>query len=328
MSDIDAHVASNSPALTPVKLVHTQTSLNSEGNSDNDSNELREDIEITIDQADAWGFGGRGSNATAQNVAAMPVHKDSEVYNMNHRRRGLAIVFNHKHFDPRLQLKQRNGTDADRDNLRQTLNLLDFTVNVYNDASYKEMEAILQAAAEENHADADCIVVCVLSHGELGILYANDQPYKPDRLWSYFNAEKCPSLAGKPKLFFVQACQGDQLDTGVKLKNVAYTETDAGNVASYKIPSHADFLIAYSTIPGFYSWRNTTAGSWFVQSLCHVLSRTGTTHDLLSNMTRVARRVAFEFQSNTPGDYMMHEKKQIPCITSMLTRDIFFHRKQ
>ena len=66
MSDIDAHVASISPALTPVKLVHTQTSLNSEGNSDNDSNELREDIEITIDQADAWGFGGRGSNATAQ----------------------------------------------------------------------------------------------------------------------------------------------------------------------------------------------------------------------------------------------------------------------
>ena len=38
-------------------------------------------------------------------------------------------------------------------------------------------------------------------------------------------------------------------------------------------------------------------------------------------------QVAFDFQSNTPGDYMMHEKKQIPCITSMLTRDIFFFRK-
>ena len=38
-------------------------------------------------------------------------------------------------------------------------------------------------------------------------------------------------------------------------------------------------------------------------------------------------QVAFDFQSNTPGDYMMHEKKQIPCITSMLTRDIFFSRK-
>ena len=62
-------------------------------------------------------------------------------------------------------------------------------------------------------------------------------------------------------LFVLQACQGDQLDHGV---NMTRTETDAG-AASYKIPNHADFLIAYSTIPGFYSWRNTTAGSWFVQ---------------------------------------------------------------
>ena len=61
--------------------------------------------------------------------------------------------------------------------------------------------------------------------------------------------------------------------------------------------------------------------------MCHVLQRTGTTHDLLSNMTRVARKVAFDFQSNTPGDYVMHEKKQIPCITSMLTREIIFQRK-
>jgi len=228
-----------------------------------------------------------------------------------------------------LSLKIRNGRDADRDNLRNTLRQLDFDVKVHNDLSYKDMERVLEEAANDDHSDADCILVCVLSHGELGILYANDQPYKPDRLWSHFNAERCPSLAGKPKLFFVQACQGDQLDAGVKLKDmrrVSYTETDA-NATCYKIPSHADFLIAYSTIPGFYSWRNTTAGSWFVQSLCHVLQRSGTTHDLLSNMTRVARRVAFDFQSNTPGDYMMHEKKQIPCITSMLTRDIFFRRK-
>jgi hypothetical protein len=45
---------------------------------------------------------------------------------------------------------------------------------------------------------------------------------------------------------------------GVKM--VHNTETDAKSM-SYKIPSHADFLIAYSTIPGFYSWRNTTAGT-------------------------------------------------------------------
>merc|ERR1712018_769674 len=104
------------------------------------------------------------------------------------------------------------------------------------------------------------------------------------------------------------------------------TQTDS-SAMSYKIPTHADFLIAYSTIPGFYSWRNTSAGSWFVQALCHVLQRSGADKDLLSNLTRVARKVAFDFQSNTPGDFVMHEKKQIPCITSMLTRGIFFTSK-
>ena len=44
-------------------------------------------------------------------------------------------------------------------------------------------ERILEETSNENHADADCILVAVLSHGELGILYASDQPYKPDRLW-------------------------------------------------------------------------------------------------------------------------------------------------
>merc|ERR1712080_442776 len=170
-------------------------------------------------------------------MGATPVAKDSEVYNMN--RRGLALVFNHKHFDVRLSLKIRNGRDADRDNLRNTLRQLDFDVKVHNDLSYKDMERVLEEAANDDHSDADCILVCVLSHGELGILYANDQPYKPDRLWSHFNAERCPSLAGKPKLFFVQACQGDQLDAGVKMVN--NTETDAKSM-SYKIPSHADFL--------------------------------------------------------------------------------------
>ena len=41
---------------------------------------------------------------------------------------------------------------------------------------------------------------------------------------------------------FVQACQGDQLDNGVRL--VSKTETDGASM-SYKIPTHADFLIVY-----------------------------------------------------------------------------------
>ena len=28
------------------------------------------------------------------------------------------------------------------------------------------------------------------------------------------------------------------------------------------LPTEADFLYAYSTVPGYYSWRNSARGSW------------------------------------------------------------------
>jgi len=277
------------------------------------------------DRLDArWFSRGTASPGRPQGVP-MPTEKDASHYNMGHRKRGKAYIFNHMNFDPRMQLKPRNGTNCDRDNLRVCLRQLDFDVEVHNDLPFKDIERILEQSSMEDHSDADCILVTVLSHGELGILYASDQPYKPDRLWTHFTADKCPTLAGKPKMFFIQACQGDQLDHGTRMTSQR-TGTDAGST-TYKVPNHADFLIAYSTIPGFYSWRNTTAGSWFVQALVHILQSEAHSRDLLSMMTRVSRKVAYDFESNVPGDYGMHMKKQIPCVTSMFTRDLVFTRK-
>lgn len=151
---------------------------------------------------------------------------------------------------------------------------------------------------------------------------------------------------------FLKACQGDRLDAGTTMLP-RITETDSPSAVAYKIPTHADFLISYSTVPGhkptiylenelysfvnftlrflfstgFYSWRNTTNGSWFVQALCYVLSERGREDDLLSLMTTVSRIVSIGFESNTPQDSNMHQRKQIPCVTSLLTRKIYFKRK-
>lgn len=158
-------------------------------------------------------------------------------------------------------------------------------------------------------------------------------------------------------MFFIQACQGDNLDRGVTLSR---TEHD-GHPGSYRIPIHADFLIAYSTIPGrttilliyfifnhywffvlfekkinllifcvyvgFYSWRNTTRGSWFIQALCEELQESQYKADLMTLLTFVNQRVALDYESNCPDSTLMHRQKQIPCITSMLTRLILFSPK-
>lgn len=58
--------------------------------------------------------------------------------------------------------------------------------------------------AEADHSDSDCLVVVVLSHGASGKLYAKDYGYPPDTLWTPFAGDKCPTLAGKPKIFLIQ----------------------------------------------------------------------------------------------------------------------------
>ncbi|XP_030369561.1 caspase [Scaptodrosophila lebanonensis] len=257
-------------------------------------------------------------------VARMVTERHAAEYNMRHKHRGMALIFNHEHFEVPT-LKSRAGTNVDCENLVRVLKQLDFDVTVHKDCRFKEIKRLIDWAASQDHSDNDCILVAVLSHGELGYIYSKDTQYKLDNIWSCFTANHCPSLAGKPKLFFIQACQGDRLDTGVTM---AKTETDGDSSMSYKIPIHADFLIAYSTIPGFYSWRNTTRGSWFMQSLCAELAANGKRLDILTLLTFVNQRVAVDFESCTPDTPEMHQQKQIPCITTMLTRILRFSDKQ
>lgn len=57
-------------------------------------------------------------------------------------------------------------------------------------------------AASKDHRDNDCVVVIVLTHGEIGRLQARDGAYDVSDIWEPFLS--APSLVGKPKLFFVQ----------------------------------------------------------------------------------------------------------------------------
>ena len=56
----------------------------------------------------------------------------------------------------------------------------------------------------EFHEISDSLVILFMSHGEDGILYGRDGSFKIDTLFDDFKSDNCPSLAGKPKMFFIQ----------------------------------------------------------------------------------------------------------------------------
>lgn len=72
-------------------------------------------------------------------VANMPVERYASEYNMKHGKRGMAIIFNHEHFEV-LSLKSRAGTNVDCENLKNTLDRLHFDVTVYKDYRFNEIQ--------------------------------------------------------------------------------------------------------------------------------------------------------------------------------------------
>lgn len=256
--------------------------------------------------------------------STMPVSKDSPEYNMNHQRRGYCIIFNHEEFT-RNNMPPRKGSQFDAVRLETTFTGLGFSVQVYNDLDCDKIKSRIIELASTDHTMCDAVVIVVLSHG-MGSSYimSHDYPYPVDMLWTPFTPDRCPSLAGKPKLFFIQACRGDKLDGGVRLIN--QTETDnASNM--YKIPTMADFLIAYSTAEGFYSWRNPQSGTWFIQSLCEVLDEEGAKLDLSTLLLKVSRKVALDYESFNDLCPWQHQQKQVPQIISTLIRHCYFKPK-
>ncbi|KAM8924369.1 caspase-7 [Pelodytes ibericus] len=245
-------------------------------------------------------------------------------YKMNYGRLGRCIIINNKNFEAKTGMCIRNGTDKDAGDLFRCFKSLGFDVTVYNDRSCEEMERLLQNVAQQNHNDSACFACVLLSHGEEGLIYGTDGSMAIKTLTTLFRGDKCRSLVGKPKLFFIQACRGSEFDEGIQTDSGPANdslETDAN--PRYKIPVEADFLFAYSTVPGYYSWRNPGRGSWFVQALCSILNEHGKELEIMQILTRVNYMVATSYESWS-DDPRFSEKKQIPCVVSMLTKELYF----
>lgn len=64
-------------------------------------------------------------------------------YKMNHKNRGLCLIFNHESFlDKSLGL--RRGTQVDRDRLHKTFTALDFDVRIFDNPSEVTIRGILK----------------------------------------------------------------------------------------------------------------------------------------------------------------------------------------
>ena len=202
------------------------------------------------------------------------LYKRLEEYDMMNDPHGDCIIFSN-HFDVTVKasnsenlLRCRKGTEVDEQVLKETFEFLRFNVTIYRNCSGEEMKKIFQEyASQKEQKDNDCFICCILSHGYEGGVYGNDgTAVSTKSIKNIFSGDNCPYLVTKPKLFFIQACQGEQ-DSGL-----AWLERDGG-LSPYKlspcmtenggfdlswteekenIAADADILVFMATTPGTY----------------------------------------------------------------------------
>jgi Caspase domain len=73
----------------------------------------------------------------------------------------------------------------------------------------QDIEDACKSERGQLSVDDTAFVFCILSHGANGTVYGADgRPLGIENLISLFDGKQCEVLRDRPKIFFIQACQG------------------------------------------------------------------------------------------------------------------------
>lgn len=226
-------------------------------------------------------------------------------------------------------MPQRIGSDLDADKLMDLFNnFLKFKVKKVDDVTEDELYQTLRQLQTEDHQRYSAFVLILLSHGDKGgVVYCSDgAPITIKKISEFFTAANCPSLINKPKLFFVQACRGQQPNQVVEItrqQSISYqarpmVRTDGiGEKLSAvdTTPNLADFLFSFATVDNCTAMRDMREGSWYVNELVGAIREFAKSADISYILTKVADRVS---------QYEHDGETQVPELTLQLRKKLKF----
>ncbi|XP_061770922.1 caspase-2 isoform X1 [Nerophis ophidion] len=281
-------------------------------------------------------------------------HRETS-YRMTSSPRGLALVISNVTFNPCTapDLDTRKGGEVDDEVLRKVFTELDYMVTVHRDLTAEDMKTCIETFRRRpDHRTMDSCVLCLLSHGVEGAVYGTDgQLLQLEWVFEAFDNARCPLLQNKPKMFFVQACRGDDLDSGVeqidgpgRTSSPSCEQRDAGREGTedagsrqggelglprIKLPQRSDMICGFATLKGqricTAAMRNTKRGSWYIQELNTALRRRAADTHLADILVQVNGRIK-EREGYAPGT-SHHRCKEMSEFTSSFCKDLYFFPK-
>ena len=253
----------------------------------------------------------------------------SGYYPMQSKKHGVCLIINNKTFkDPKH--RERKGTDRDEYNLIETWRYLGYHVEVRREATLRKIMDIFYDIDDmldrikkkmKSQVTNDSFVCCILSHGNKFCIYSSDsKEVKIDYLERALGASAV--LLDKPKIFFIQACQGEGLGT-TPITSKLHTDM-SGLQADGEIQTtrRSDVYISYATAQGDQSYRHIEKGSWFIGVVCRTLCEESKQSSLNELQKFINKGVADDVDhvfATAVGEY-----RQQPSCSDQLRRNVHF----
>ena len=186
------------------------------------------------------------------------------------------------------KLLHRKGGEQDSILLKNLFTSLNFDVMIFENVNKETMTGILNDfSTSVDHSDYKFFACIIMSHGRLGEVFTSDGlSYRILDIADFFSGRRCKTLLGKPKMFFIQACQGPAIH-------------DTVQHAESLVPGDPYFLMSYSTLPGIISYRDSRLGTLYIQALVNQLSKP---NELDRALRLVTREVKTELEKKRQRD--------------------------
>ena len=283
-----------------------------------------------------------------------------EKYKMKSNPHGIALVISNTRFTNGSRLSCRESALVDEERVTTIFETLKYTVILLRDLTAAQMVEAFQLVVGKMTFDSfsqsvqevwrrrgyngdtitksnDSFVCCLLSHGGRGVVYGIDRSCFGIELEDFskiLGPQACPLLSGKPKMVFIQCCQGENTavpavvegDGPSHLFEHKRVHRDGSSIVT--ITEKSDFCISYASVCNEKSYRSQytdltkhreKGGSWYIHALHEaIITRHVRSIPLL---TTVINRLVTEKEEVDEDNTVL---KQCPVVKSTLRYDVHF----
>ena len=277
------------------------------------------------------------------------VYPRSKYSGGNSKPHGLALIITNGKFQG---LPQRLCAKVDEERLERCLSDVGYRVVIRRDQTAEEMVRSIESVGKGTGKDKklhlkkdDDSFVCVISsHGDwdrgknTDVIYGRDGGTMDlkETAYKFLGTTACELLKGKPKMFFVQACRGEE-----------YGKIAADDSGPSRLPHESDFFISYSTAPMTKAFRydpgksqpegrqvdltteesydKYNIGSFYITEMCLAFKNLAQKMDLMSMVLFVHQRL----QASDKMLFKVGSKttRQCPHMSVSLRGPVFFFDK-